>query len=196
MRQLWQNSRVASPSSITEICFRVVNLRAALHRQEEGDDTKMNGKILLNMAVDIDNDLESWAAGLPDSWRYSVVHGPARVAEELLQGVRHVYPTLWIAEAWNNWRILRLLVSQMRLEISVDPQEIATSQNMARRLCTDVCISVSNFSGSPSKPPFCQVPGAFFSDTRFGYRLHIVDPTIVPRRPGNFGSVQFTGLCD
>ncbi|KAK6379468.1 hypothetical protein LTS17_006386 [Exophiala oligosperma] len=150
MRQLWQNSRVASPSSITEICFRVVNLRAALHRQEEGDDTKMNGKILLNMAVDIDNDLESWAAGLPDSWRYSVVHGPARVAEELLQGVRHVYPTLWIAEAWNNWRILRLLVSQMRLEISVDPQEIATSQNMARRLCTDVCISVSNFSGSPS----------------------------------------------
>lgn len=146
MRQLWQKSRVASPSSITEICFRVVNLRAALRQGEITDR-----KVLQKIAMDIDGDLESWTAGLPSSWRYSSIHGPASVAEELLQGVRHVYPTLWVAEAWNNWRILRLLVQQMLLEVSVDPHEIASSQDIVRRLCTDVCISVSNFIGSPSR---------------------------------------------
>ncbi|KIW18453.1 hypothetical protein PV08_02741 [Exophiala spinifera] len=145
VRQLWQKSRVATPSSITEICFRVVNLRAALCQGQVTD-----WKVLQNAAIDIDNDLESWKAGLPSSWKYSIIHGPAKVSEELLQGVRHIYPTLWVAEAWNNWRILRLLVKQMMLEVSVDPHEIASSQDAARQLCTDVCISVSSFTGSPS----------------------------------------------
>jgi len=176
IRQIWQLSRVASSSSITEICFRIVNLRAALRQGDPMDRTMFR-----NMALDIDGDLEDWRAGLPSTWRYSTIHGPARDAQDLLQGVRHMYATLWIAEAWNNWRTLRLLVNQMLDAISVDSHESVSLQDLARQLCTDVCISVFNFAESPSESGHVAMCDPCLMILP---RLDLPDSASVPRRIG------------
>ncbi|KAK5464680.1 hypothetical protein LTS15_001242 [Exophiala xenobiotica] len=145
VRQHWRQINVASPASITEISFRVVNLRAALSTGAVTDP-----EAIRTVAMDIDDDLETWRTGLTPSWRYSSTVTPEAHCGDCFNGLRHVYPSLWIAEAWNNWRILRLLVNQMLMQTPVDPSEATKKQNDIRQVCTDVCLTVYNFAESPS----------------------------------------------
>ncbi|KAK5221307.1 hypothetical protein LTR99_006868 [Exophiala xenobiotica] len=145
VRQHWRKIDVASPASITEISFRVVNLRAALRT---GAITDLEA--IRTFAMDIDDDLETWRTGLAPSWRYSSTVTPEAHCGDCFNGLRHVYPTLWIAEAWNNWRMLRLLVNQMLMQNPVDSSETTKKQNDIRQLSTDVCLTVYNFAENPS----------------------------------------------
>lgn len=186
IRQQWRRRKVASHGSISEISFRLVNLRAAVKNGEITDP-----RVIHDMALGIDRDLETWRAGVPVEWRYTVVDG-SQVAENdrdndgdadtdtdpdldpdhPFEGKLHTYPTLWIAEAWTNWRILRILANQIIMQRQTplpsieDDDTPVESTRLARRviqqLSTDVCISVSSFTGtsrkfsSESLP--CQVP--------------------------------------
>ncbi len=144
MRHYWRQINVASPASITEICFRVVNLRAALRTGAITDPG-----VIRTVAMDIDDDLETWRTGLTPSWRYaSVVSPPGTHCDDCFNGLRHVYPSLWIAEAWNNWRILRLLVNQMLMQTGVDLSETTKKQKAIRQLSSEVCLTVYNFTES------------------------------------------------
>jgi len=144
MRQYWRQIDVASPASITEICFRVVNLRAALRTGVITDPG-----VIRTVAMDIDNDLETWSTGLTPSWRYSSVVSPGIHYYDCFNGLRHVYTSLWIAEAWNNWRILRILVNQMLMQTGIDLSETTKKQNAIRQLSSEVCLTVYNFAGNP-----------------------------------------------
>lgn len=191
IRQQWRRRKVASHGSISEISFRLVNLRAAVKNGEITDS-----RVIRDMALGIDRDLETWRAGVPVEWRYTVVDGshvavdtendtdndgdadtdtdpnPDPDPDHPFEGKTHTYPTLWIAEAWTNWRILRILANQVVVQTQTEFPSVednntpVESPRLARRvirqLSTDVCISVSSFTGtsrkfsSESLP--CQIP--------------------------------------
>jgi hypothetical protein len=155
IRKQWQRRNVASPASVSEICFRIINLRAAV---KDGDMT--DPELIRQTALEIDGDLETWRAGVPVNWKYTVTSLAATDTDTdtdtCFDGKTHVYPNLWIAEAWINWRILRILVSQ--IVVQTEGLRLASSSRMPseathviQHLSTDICISVSSFTGTSRK---------------------------------------------
>lgn len=90
---------------------------------------------------------------MPKEWEYTTVDSSTNFG-----GVTHMYPNLWVAEAWKNWRIMRILVNQMIVEneaISGKPNDEAISQPLSIicQLSTELCISCFSFMGTPRKLP-------------------------------------------
>lgn len=107
---------------------------------------------VLERALDIDNDLKIWKDGLPPSLRYCVVSTETEPHLEIFGSERHVYPSPWYAEIWDNWRVQRILVNQIVLQNSPFPNEytplaVSTIQQMSR----DLCVSVLSLDESPRK---------------------------------------------
>ena len=149
IRQQWKRRNIASPASICALSFRIVNLRAAFKTGEMTDQ-----QLIRETALDIDSDLETWKAGVPISWRHATIDDPNTDPATCFEGKRHVYPNLWIAEAWNNWRSLRILVNQIILqnELRTDMSGIAErAVEMIRHFSAELCISISSFTNSPRK---------------------------------------------
>lgn len=147
LRLQWRLRSLASPASISELSYRIVNLRAAFKTRQITDP-----RIICATALEIDDDLETFQAGLPRLWRYSTVDVAAAPTGSFYNMKRHVYPNLWIAEVWNNWRTLRVLVNQIVLqsELPVDMSDSAQrSLELVRGFCADLCISVASFADSP-----------------------------------------------
>ncbi|KIW77983.1 hypothetical protein Z517_07816 [Fonsecaea pedrosoi CBS 271.37] len=153
LRQNWQRANIASPGSITEICFRLANLRAAMK-----DQGAIDPQAIRATALEIDADLETWRAGLPPSWKYTTVSMSDAANDTHFAGKMHVYPNLWIAEAWNSWRAARILVNQLILQNEAcvpNPDNALTDLALStiRQLCIDICISTHSFRDSPRKYP-------------------------------------------
>lgn len=147
-RKGWQHRNLVSPTSICKISFRLVNLRAALRNGEIIDV-----QIAIETAVGIDEDLVSWRESIPPEWEYTTVDSP-----DSFGGSTHIYPTLWVAEVWKNWRILRILVNQMIGENEAsssepDDERISRALLVIRRSSMELCIACSNFKGTPRKFP-------------------------------------------
>ncbi|KEF56874.1 uncharacterized protein A1O9_07064 [Exophiala aquamarina CBS 119918] len=146
-RKWWQRRNLATSNSICEISFRLVNLRAALR----------NGKIagaqtIIDTAIAIDEDLVTWRTTMPLEWNYTTVDAPDNFG-----GTAHTYPNLWVAEAWKNWRILRILVNQTIYENgggSSQPSDesISKAPSVIRESSWELCICCSNFMGTPRVP--------------------------------------------
>jgi hypothetical protein len=150
-RQQWQRRKVASPGSISEISFRTINLRAALTSGEISDPT-----IIRATALDMDQDLESWRAGLPRVWLYTPVKHYESDSPDFFDGQEHIYVNSWITTAWNTWRTLRILVNQIILEneensAMPDLSQISSAVSTIRELSRDICISVPSFGDNPRK---------------------------------------------
>lgn len=151
IRRHWQHRNVASQGSICEISFRMVNLQAALKNGEVTDP-----QVIRKIALEIDSDLEAWRAGMPLNWRYTTIDATEAPAVTYLNGKRHVYPNLWTAEGWNNWRSLRIAINQIILEnefrLSVpDSVQKSISLSIIRQFSTDLCISTASFAGTPRR---------------------------------------------
>jgi hypothetical protein len=155
IRPRWRRRDVASPGSMSEISFRLVNLCARWETGEIPDPA-----VVRDVAREIDDDLEAWRQGVAPGWRYSVNadDGTTAVAATAdgssggttgFDGKRHVYPNLWVAEAWNSWRTLRIRVNQIIHQTDHRHRDRARAD--IRRLSTDLCISTSNFTGTPRK---------------------------------------------
>ncbi|KPM38717.1 hypothetical protein AK830_g7849 [Neonectria ditissima] len=147
IRQQWQLESLASDGSICEISFRLVNLRAVCKA------CVTDPEAIRKVALDIDAELESWQAGMSQKWRYTTVD-VSKPSGNLFEGKRHVYPNLWIAEIWNNWRIMRVLANQIIRQMecysgvsSYEPESNALAA--IQRLSADVCISISSFRDTP-----------------------------------------------
>ncbi|UNI13607.1 hypothetical protein JDV02_000334 [Purpureocillium takamizusanense] len=145
LRQRWRRSNIATPSSIFEISFRIVNLRAAML----GRDAQLDRKSAREAALDIDRELQAWKESLPGEWNYQ---------DEILDtalddgfgGRRHAYPSLWNAEVWNNWRLVRVLVSRVLLDTSTENDDepkpgssVASIVSRIQQLSEDICISAN-----------------------------------------------------
>jgi hypothetical protein len=153
MRQRWRRHHVASPGSICEISFRIINLYAAFINGEVTDP-----QVIRETALEIDSDLQTWKAGVSPSWGYTIIDAPEAAASTCFNGKSHVYPNLWIGEVWNNWRALRIWINQIIVRnevLSSVPGDVqkSTALSVIRQLSTDLCISTSSFMGTPRKFP-------------------------------------------
>jgi hypothetical protein len=220
MRLRWRRHHVASPGSILEIGFRLVNLYAAAFASADdggggdGDGDGIpavcggvdglggvgapdefgrgsgarvgdGGEVRLVRAQGVDGvrdaargieaDLVSWREGAPRGWRFTAVDDdPDPAAPGCgagFGGRRHAYPNLWIAEAWNNWRALRLVLNQIiaRNEArAADPDEPlkAAAEEVVREMSADLCVSVANFAGTPRKSQLSLCPWGVFLEER------------------------------
>ena len=151
-----QKHHVASPASISELSYRLVNLRAAFKT-----GTITDPRIICETAFEIDDDLEAFRAGIPWYWEYTTVDATDAPTGTFFDGKRHVYPNLWVAEVWNNWRTLRILINQIILqsELRVGMSDQAQrSLELIHRFCAELCISAASFAHSPRKssPSPCQ----------------------------------------
>ena len=148
-RRRWQTQKVASPGSISEISFRTINLRAAL---KQGDITDY--ATIRTTFLELDHDLASWEAGLPPSWKYISLDNDQTSTGNSFAGRHHLYPNNWVADAWNNWRTLRILVNNVLLEneedsVAPDLRQIADSASVIHQLSADICISIHSFGDNP-----------------------------------------------
>ncbi|KAH7176826.1 hypothetical protein EDB81DRAFT_50387 [Dactylonectria macrodidyma] len=149
IRQQWQRNNVASQASMCEISFRIINLAAAFAKREITDIPTVQSK-----ALDIDNDLQAWKARAPSMWGYTAIDASDAVNGAFFDTNVHVYPNLWIAETMNNWRVVRILISKLIIQAedcsdSPDMKKKAAYLSTITKLSTDICISVSSFTGTP-----------------------------------------------
>ena len=150
LRQRWRNSDVASPASICEISFRLVNLWAAFQENTQSPERTCKS------ALEIDADLAMWKDGLPSKWRYSLVNATEANDDTHLNGKQHIYSSSWIVDVWNNWRALRMLTSQIILEAeshtaTPNADHLCTARSRVQNLARDICISSASFGSSPRK---------------------------------------------
>jgi len=156
IRRDWQHQNVASPGSLSEISFQVVNLRSAI---EKGDLTDED--VIRRAALQIDDDLFGWKATTSHGWHCHKVGLPHIRGSEVLNGQRHVYPSLWVAEVWNNWRILRVVIRQILLQNAapLDMSDLLHEADRMAEICelsTDICVSTFSFERTPRKLcPLC-----------------------------------------
>ncbi|KAK7415770.1 hypothetical protein QQX98_005683 [Neonectria punicea] len=127
IRKQWQLESLASAGSICEICFRLINLSVAFKSRETIDSEAMR-----KIALDIDSDLENWRAGMSEKWKYASVDADESAVDCFMEK-RHVYSNLWIAENWNNWRMVRILVNQILHQI-VDCPSVPSILSLIRPL--------------------------------------------------------------
>jgi hypothetical protein len=151
IRQQWQHRNIASPGSICEISFRMVNLRAAFQNGEVTDP-----QVIREAALDIDSDLETWRAGVPLNWRYATIDATEAPVGTCFDGKRHVYPSLWIAEVWNSWRTLRILVNQIIVQNELRSSVPGNAQksialSIIHQFSTELCISTTSFMDTPRR---------------------------------------------
>lgn len=86
-----------------------------------------------------------------------------RVSEEAsaglcLNGQSHKYSSNWIADAWNNWRSVRILTKQIIFDNEVrmpfpDPAQLSSAVSIIQEVSTGICISTYSFRDSPRE--FC-----------------------------------------
>jgi hypothetical protein len=149
IRQRWRHRNFASPASICEISFRIVNLHAALKTGRITDP-----QVIRHAAVMIDEDLETWKAGVPRNWIPVTIDAAEGPVSACFDGKRHIYPNLWVAEIWSNWRTLRILVHQLMLQnerrFNV-PGDVQISISTIQQLSTELCIAFASFTGTPRR---------------------------------------------
>ena len=184
VRQQWQRRNVSSPGSICEISFRVVNLHAAVSSGEITDP-----QLICQKAFDIDSDLESWKVGLPPQWRYATAAASDETPGTYFDGQRHKYPSLWIADAWNNWRVLRIIVNQIIMQnggpssLLNDIQRASVVSNI-RHMSGELCTSAASFNGTPRRS-LCLHSATL--PLTFLHRYLVLDETAIS---GGYGGAQ------
>lgn len=153
---LGRRRKKSRPGPLGSLCFRLLHLRDAIRHDELKDRAT-----IYETAVEIDRDLMAWAEHLP---AHTTVDASAdSLHEAFFQGKRHIYSNLLVAQAWNNWRTLRIVVNRIVLENEVQSEAAGTTHkspviSVIRQLSTDICTSAASFAGSPRK--WC--PSMFF----------------------------------
>lgn len=143
LRNHWRNIKLASPGSIIEISFRIINLRSAIKKGHITDSP------YISETVDsIDADLQAWAETVPPAWRYHTVDTQIPFDDELsaIGATRYEYTGTWPAEAWNNWRMLRMTINAIGTKYGSEQSDgnAAIIVQMAR----DICGSLHMYEGN------------------------------------------------
>ncbi|KAL3458260.1 Alpha/Beta hydrolase protein [Aspergillus heterothallicus] len=171
LRQLWKDSNLATPGSISEICFRLVNLRAMIAQDGHIDPVSVRTE-----AFKLDTDLEEWKISAQVRWAYEIGCESESIDCRSFMGKYHRYANLWVARAWLNWRLMRILVNQMiienELKLEFDEKIVSRARGIVRDLSIEICISVACFDETP-------------------HLLHVIQPlALVAEEPLNPSSVR------
>jgi hypothetical protein len=129
------------------ICFRFLRFRDAIKSGQLTDP-----KAVRDTAKQLDQDLETWLETLPPNCKFEIVDTAEQSPESYPGAVqRHVYGDLWAAQAWNNWRGMRIAVNQIILQNhnrSGPEPALDDALLLLHALSTDICVSVASFAES------------------------------------------------
>jgi hypothetical protein len=130
---------------MSEICLRVVNLRAAVK-----NNAITSPERILSSAFELDDDLDAWRDGLPAEWTFTAVATGAERESTNFHFETHTYMNNFVADAWNNWRALKILVSLIMLEhdessAQLEPTISAKFISTIQARSVDICNSMSFF---------------------------------------------------
>ena len=98
-------------SVLSGLIARFCNLRATM---DSFRDYRRSADIVLS-ALEIDAELEVWAADCPDMYMYEIVTLQKR-SESVFSDNYHLYYNIWIATIWNHYRSIRILLNELVIE--------------------------------------------------------------------------------
>ncbi|KAK9428527.1 hypothetical protein V1505DRAFT_214527 [Lipomyces doorenjongii] len=141
-------SEVEKPAcSLASIVTRFIALWESLGHQSFADSNA-----IVERALDIENDLKTWAMELPESWAFKTAPYSGEV-ERFTGCMEHDYPNRFIANIWSWYRAVRMLVNDLLVEHL--PSRICTafeyelsladSLSTLSQLSTEICSSASYF---------------------------------------------------
>jgi hypothetical protein len=112
--------------------------------------------------LEIDNELAAWAATCSPAYRYRTVALEEK-SEDLYFDYYHVYSSISIATAWNEYRIIRILVNELLLQhsrkIMQEELESIETENLSSFLSqlvqNSASITVQLAGDICSSVPFC-----------------------------------------
>ncbi|RDK43167.1 C6 finger domain protein [Aspergillus phoenicis ATCC 13157] len=142
---------VAYGDRLLNIMGRLANLRADIKEKIITDRKKM-----LESAYAVEAELMSWLTSLPDNFPYATIQDPwptLNWGPKPYNNIYHVYTDFWICNSWNQYRVARIIISDLILtcirELNAGsplPADLVTHtsqiRNTARQLASDVCASV------------------------------------------------------
>lgn len=144
-----ERRRTGRPPTMSDICYRLLDTRRALREGEI-----LNPSEVLAVAEEMELALEHWKSQLQSGWSFAVADAAEDPTGVFYEGKRHVYQNLWMAQVWNNWRTLRLSVSQLVLESERQLRAADSDRSLAalaviHELSAEICTSAAGFAGSP-----------------------------------------------
>ena len=148
-----QKADESNANRFGEINGRLAALRAAIKHRHITDPSTV-----ISMLLPIESELESWKNGLPENWSptlHSALQGDGyRSTRHDLNSQFEVYPDLWVASMWNNYRTVRILIHETIMSITLkygtseETAALQPSVNILREMATQVCRSVAFHLGT------------------------------------------------
>jgi hypothetical protein len=150
----------AAATSLVHLASRYCDLRSSMSEFRDYSDPER----IITTACAIDNDYDIWAKTCPYQMIYQTVTLKER-SDEVFSDHYHIYPNLWVATVWNNYRSVRLLINELILDqlchlyLSTPESpllwndtcfyenQVLASNTILLQLCHDICASVPFYLG-------------------------------------------------
>lgn len=136
-----QEPRV-STASLEDVWIRLINLNAKLRSVEKEE---VDADFVVAEATRTNRDLDAWRAGVKIGYTISITPMSGQ-NDHPFSNVKHVYASVWSAEVWNKWRVMKILSQGLILEHSpVDAwssEDLERCYRVIRDLSVDICLSV------------------------------------------------------
>lgn len=148
---------------LAAICASIGDLRAAI---KKGELTETEA--VISKALEIDGSLEHLLEFASSGYTHEIVTAASGPSDECLDGYYYAYSYLWVAQIWNSYRFVRLLLHETILrQVERDRDksilgdgddpimgQFSQSKALVVRLCTEICASVPYLLGCfPDRPP-------------------------------------------
>lgn len=91
----------------SDIMIRFIDLNVAVQNR-----SLSNTDAIIASAAQIDSELLNLQTNIPPMWQYQTIFTDAD-PDLVFEGFYHVYSDLWVAQMWNNFRILRMVLNEV-----------------------------------------------------------------------------------
>lgn len=136
-----------------QINGRIAALRARIKHQHI-----TSPPVVSTMLLPLDEELVSWKSQLPQHWRPKLYHllkeATGRSLTDALDSQLEIYPDLWVASMWNNYRVIRILIHETIMSITLkfgsreEKSALQPSIDVLKDMATQVCRSVAFHLGT------------------------------------------------
>lgn len=158
----WLQTRVmgalpANPASVLDLVgVDVAKLQHGLHRLlmkgMEQETSGLGG--LSDMAANAAVHLRAWLEVLPTSWHPRRLHRGIDFNSSIdaYEDASDVYPSIQIANIWNQWYIYSLIVAIVQSQLAKNEASTLQQMENIKKLVYCICCSVPYYVGNPTRP--------------------------------------------
>ncbi|RDW69994.1 hypothetical protein BP5796_08391 [Coleophoma crateriformis] len=160
--------------SFSVLLIRFIGVKARVCTRDNLSDA-------VQSALQLDDDFEQTCMNMPRSWHFDTITG-LLIPDLTYEGCYHHYPSAEVCRTWNNYRLIRILLNEIILELLQNPeqgsffntafveaeQKIHTCNLTIERMCNEICASLPQFTREPS----CFAVGANKTAQSAGMYMH------------------------